>query len=483
MPVLLTLTVTGEHADDLGWLLHKRPDRVQAFEVSSGTAHVFYPEAGPGRATCALLLEVDPVALARGARGGRDRRTGGGGVDATSLAQHVNDRPYAAGGLLAVALNKVFRSAMAGRSDSRQEVADTALPLEVRVPALPTRGGAQEVRALLEPLGWVVDAREVPLDPTRPDWGPAPYVDVTLRGELRLADALSHLYVLLPVLDGARHHWVDEAEVDKLLRAGEGWLSAHPEQPLITRRYLRGQRPLVRSAVTRMAEADGVDEDAAGRLDALRGPRVGAEPERPVPLAEQRAGAVLAVLRAARARRVVDLGCGDGKLLERLVREPSFEQVTGADASPRALQVAERRLRLDRLPDSRRAQVRLLQSSVLMRDERLAGHDAAVLMEVVEHVDEPRLADLERAVLGHLRPSTLVVTTPNAEHDVRFEGLAPGELRHADHRFEWTREQFQQWAGRAASSYGYAVRFLPVGDDDPDVGPPTQMAVLTLSAS
>ena len=476
-PVLLTLTVTGEHADDLGWLLHKRPDRVQAFDVSSGTAHVFYPEVSGDRCTAALLLEVDPVALVRGGRG-RSRGVGGG--DGFALGQHVNDRPYAASSLLAVALNKVFRSAMAGRSESRPDVAASALPLEVHVPALPTRGGADLVRRMFSPLGWQVDAREVPLEESRPDWGAAPYVDARLTGEVRLADALNHLYVLLPVLDQAKHYWIGDDEVDKLLRAGTSWLAGHPEQDLITRRYLRGLRSLAADATARLAEAGG---DDAERASALHGPRVGQEPDRPVPLRELRHEAVLAVLREVGARRVLDLGCGDGRLLQRLVADPAFEQVTGADVSARALAVAERRLGLDRLPDARREQVRLLQSSAVHRDVRLTGYDAVTLVEVVEHVDPGRLADLARAVLGHARPSTVVVTTPNVEHNVRFEGLAPGELRHADHRFEWTRQQFQEWARQAASSYGYDVTFRPVGDDDADVGPPTQMAVLSRRAA
>ena len=200
----------------------------------------------------------------QGARG-RGAGRGGGGPDAFTLGQHVNDRPYAAGSLLAVALKNVFRTAMTGRSDSRPEAAAAALPLEVRVPALPARGGAGLVERLLAPLGWQVDVREVPLDETRPDWGPAPYVDATLRGEVRLADALTHLYVLLPVLDGAKHYWVGTDEVDKLLAAAGNWLPTHPERDVITRRYLAGRRPLVADAASRLAEVDDVAPEVAER--------------------------------------------------------------------------------------------------------------------------------------------------------------------------------------------------------------------------
>jgi 3' terminal RNA ribose 2'-O-methyltransferase Hen1 len=180
---------------------------------------------------------------------------------------------------------------------------------------------------------------------------------------------------------------------------------------------------------------------------------------------------------------VLDLGCGGGALLRDLLADPQFTEILGVDVSAGALDVAARRLRLDRLPERQRDRVALRQSALTYTDATLSGYDAAVLMEVIEHVDEVRLPALEHAVLGVARPRTLVVTTPNVEYNVRFETLEPGRLRHADHRFEWTREQFREWAGAAAGRHGYAVRYLPVGPDDPEVGPPTQMAVFEREAA
>ena len=147
------------------------------------------------------------------------------------------------------------------------------------------------------------------------------------------------------------------------------------------------------------------------------------------------------------------------------------------DVSHRALELAARRLNLDRMPDSQRARLQLIQSSATYRDERLSGHDAVVLMEVIEHLDPPRLPALVRSVFHHARPTSVLVTTPNAEHNVRYPFLAAGAMRHRDHRFEWTRQQFRGWAAATAASHGYTVRYLSVGEDDVEVGPPTQMAV------
>ncbi|MET7831840.1 3' terminal RNA ribose 2'-O-methyltransferase Hen1 [Micromonospora sediminicola] len=473
--MLLTLTTTHRPATDLGHLLVKHPDRVQSFDLPAGAAHVFYPEADETRCTAALLVEVDPLKL--GAGRGRRQATAPEGF---TLGQYVNDRPYAASSLLSSALAKVFRSALRGESRDRAELAATAIPLTVRVPVLRCRGGAELAVRVFTPLGWTVTATPIPLDETYPEWGDSRYVDLTLTGTLRLADALNHLYVLLPVLDDAKHYWVAPDEVDKLLRAGSGWLADHPERGLITRRYLAHRRALAGTALARLAELRLADEpDADDSIDPTADDAGTAGDPRRVPLAAQRREAVLAALRDSGASRVVDLGCGGGALLTALVADRRFTEVVGVDVSDRALGLAARRLRLDRLPERQRDRIHLRQSALTYRDDRLRGYDAAVLMEVVEHLDPPRLPALEDAVFSHARPGTVVVTTPNVEYNVRYEGLAPGRFRHADHRFEWTRAEFAAWVERVAAAHGYTATITGVGDADPEVGTPTQLAVLT----
>jgi 3' terminal RNA ribose 2'-O-methyltransferase Hen1 len=466
-----TATQPDEVASDLGHLLHKHPDRAQSFDLPVGTAHVFYPESSPERCTAALLLEVDPIALVRGRKFG--------GSDDFSLAQYVNDRPYAASSMLAVALGKVFRTALAGRCDHRPELPGRPLRLQIHVPALPCRGGAEIASRVFAPLGWTVEAAAVPLDPEL-GWGPSRYVDLTLTGEFRLAEALNQLYVLLPVLDDAKHYWVSPDEVDKLVRAGEGWLGAHPDRELITQRYLRHRRALVTSATDRLTELS--DPDPINRGDADSEPIEDDTQETRVTLADHRRTAVLAAIKATGAASVVDLGCGEGKLLRALLDDPAYRRILGVDVAHRSLEIAARRLWLEQLPDRARERITLRQSSLTYRDEAVAGFDAAVLMEVIEHVDPPRLPALERNVFGSAKPGLVVVTTPNVEHNVRFE-LAEGQTRHRDHRFEWTRAEFRSWAEKTAETYGYDVRFEPIGPDDPEVGPPTQMALFTLESA
>ncbi|MFE3601592.1 3' terminal RNA ribose 2'-O-methyltransferase Hen1 [Streptomyces sp. NPDC059142] len=512
--MFLTISTTGtpeRPATDLGFLLHKHPDRAQAFSTAHGTAHVLYPEASAERCTAALLLEIDPVALVR-----RGKGKGRGGAPDAALAQYVNDRPYAASSLLAVALATVFKSALRGVCAARPERAASPLPLRVEIPAVPARGGAELVGRLFGPLGWAsVEARPVALDERFPQWGNSRYVQLVLEGELRLADALRHLYVLLPVLDGAKHYWVAPDEVDKLLRAGDGWLADHPERKLITTRYLARRRGLTQEAMNRLelvrlAETDDIEVEA---LDNAIGTEAPTEAPAEAPagaseisetsgtsgtsvgtghgdgiaatpsLAESRRAAILAALREAGAGTVLDLGCGQGQLVQALLKDARFTRVVGVDVSVRALTVAARRLKLDRLGERQAERVSLVQGALTYTDKRLAGYDAAVLSEVVEHVDPPRLPALEYAVFAAARPRTVVVTTPNVEYNVRWETLPAGHVRHSDHRFEWTRAEFRSWAEKVGRRHGYGVSYVAVGDDDPEVGPPTQMAVFAAGAT
>ena len=464
--MLLTITTTHTPATDLGFLLHKRPGRLQTFPLAFGQAHVFYSESGDDRCTAVLLLDVDPVDLARTRRGSDD----------APLAAYVSDRPYVASSFLSVAIAQVFGSALAGRCAARPELATTPIPLVARLSVLPCHGGEPLLRRLFEPLGYTVEAERLPLDSVFPAWGESVYYAVTLRATIRLADLLQHLYVLVPVLDREKHYYVGEDEVEKLLRHGGDWLARHPERETIVAGYLQRRRGLVRSALDRLLEDD---PDAEAVAEAAEPTPNTPAAERGQTLTEQRLNAVLAVLRGAGARRVLDLGCGEGRLLERLLADTAFTEIVGVDVSVRALERAKARLHYDDLPPKRRERLTLLHGSLVYRDARLEGYDAAAVVEVIEHLDPPRLDAFARALFGAARPATVALTTPNAEYNVRYGDLHGGALRHPDHRFEWTRAEFRVWAERAASEHGYSVRFLPVGDDDPATGPPTQMAVFS----
>jgi 3' terminal RNA ribose 2'-O-methyltransferase Hen1 len=441
--MLLTITTTHRPASELGYLLAKHPDRVYRATLAFGSATVCWPECSDSRATSALIVDVDPVGLVRRAAG-----VNGASPDGFTLGQHVNDRGYAASSLLSVAIARTLGSALAGRCKERPELAATPIPLQLHIPAV--RDADELAAALFEPLGWTL---------TRTPVGPV-HAALTLTGTHRLCNALSQVYVLLPVLDDNKHYPVGADEADKLLRAGGDWLAIHPERELITRRYLRYRLRLT----SPMLETLGVAEDTDIP---------------PTPLRQLRRDAVLTQLRRAGAHRVLDLGCGDGALLAELVKDTWFTEIVGVDASAGALTRAERRLRLDELAPSARERLTLLQGALTYADQRLVGYDAAVLMEVIEHLDEQRLPALRAAVFGTAAPSTVLVTTPNREYNVYYPDVAAGTFRHPDHRFEWDRAQFAAWCAATAGEYGYRVSLHGIGEADADCGSPTQLAVFS----
>ena len=468
--MLLTITTTHQPAADLGFLLAKNPARTQSFSLSFGRAHVYYPEVTAERCTAALLLDLDPIELVKHARW----KTDDGGL----LTHYVNDRPYAASSFMSVAIARIFGSAMAGRSRERPELAAAEIPLEAGIAVLRSHGGVSFLKELFEPLGYRVTVSPIAEDDESPITSAHTFYSVTLACRKRLSELLSHLYVMIPVLDDEKHYWVGDDEVDKLLAKGETWLKTHPLRERITDRFLKHQRSLTREALARLTDDEDPEPDTPNEAGQPREEALEAH----VNLNDRRLQAVSNALRDSGAKRIIDLGCGEGKLLRRILSDPSVERAAGVDVSVNALEKARQRLRLDDMPPGRRERITLFQGSLTYRDDRFHGWDAACAVEVIEHIDPPRLQAFERVVFEFASPATVIITTPNVEHNALFEGLPPGKLRHRDHRFEWTRAEFTDWARTAARRWNYTVRFVPIGTEDPQAGPPTQMAVFTETA-
>ncbi|MCL2158388.1 MAG: 3' terminal RNA ribose 2'-O-methyltransferase Hen1 [Oscillospiraceae bacterium] len=464
--MLLTITYTGQNTTDLGYLLYKNPYRPQAFETSHGKAYVFYPQISSERTTAALLLDIDPIDLARGKAG----KSGGG------LFDYVNDRPYVASSFLSTAISKVFGTAMTGRADAHQALSDSPLDLSASVTMLPCRGEQEKLNSVFEPLGYEVGYETFVSDENFPDWGESKYVNLTISGKVRLRDLLKHLYVLIPVFDRQKHYWVGTDEVEKLLRLGEDWLPDHPQKAYIMGRYLNRRRSLLNMAFERLATADAVD----GEVLLGESEKAEQKQEKKMSLNERRLDSVVSALKNSGAKRVIDIGCGEGNLLSLLVKERQFTQITGVDVSHVALGRASERLKLNRAGESICERICLFQGSLTYKDARFAGYDAACVVEVIEHLDISRLAAFERVLFEFARPPVVVLTTPNRDYNTNYGFVHEDDLRHGDHRFEWSREQFRDWANKTAENFGYAVQFSEIGDIDEAHGAPTQMGVFLL---
>ncbi|MEM7536317.1 MAG: 3' terminal RNA ribose 2'-O-methyltransferase Hen1 [Chloroflexota bacterium] len=469
----LSITTTHAPATDLGYLLHKHPARVQQFDLKFGQTHVFYPEATEERCTAAMLVDVDPVKLVR-----TQQRS-----PSFALQQYVNDRPYVASSFLSVAINNVYGTALAGRCKDRPELVETSIPLTAKLAAVPCRGGEALLRRLFEPLGYQVEAQRHVLDPHFPAWGQSRYFTIELSGVVTLKDLLTHIYVLAPVLDDDKHYWVAQDEVEKLLRFGEGWLASHPLRDQITSSYLVRQRGLTRAALAQLREETTTDQaevdetqDAEEEKIEATAMQESADKNQPS-LHQQRLTAVVTELKASGATKLLDLGCGEGKLLRMLLKEKQFTQIVGMDVSSASLDKAAQRLHLDRMSDTQRARIQLLQGSLLYHDSRLAGYDAVAAVEVIEHLEPDRLAAFARVMFEFINAPTVVITTPNREYNSQWASLPAGKLRHRDHRFEWTRAEFAAWAGDVANEFGYDVELHPLGAEIEGIGSPSQMGV------
>ena len=460
MQIEITLLAKDEvdySARDLGFLLHKHPDHVHTKKTSAGDATIFYCEVTAERTTAILHLEVDPVGLVRGKNPQSD------GL----LAQYVNDRPYVANSFLSVAMGRSFAQTMAGKSRDRQELADQPLDFEIRIIPVALAGDRELLSSLFEPLGYTIQSPETVEGQM--------VIDLRLAACLRLSDILNHLHVLIPVMDNFKHYFVAQEEIDKLLAKGEGWLADHPAKELITRRALKHRRSLANMALARLEETTVADEeDETPKLKPEE------QLEKPLRLHDIRLDSVADVLRQKNAKSVLDLGCGEGKLIRRLIKERGIDRIVGVDPSVRTLEAAHRKLRLHQAGDAMSERVALQMGSLTYGDRRWKGFDAATLVEVIEHIEPHRLSALVMSLFADARPNMVVITTPNREYNVLFETMKENQLRHADHRFEWTRPEFEGWAKVVAEEHGYTTEFAPLGPVDETHGGPSQMAIFTL---
>ncbi len=460
--MLLTITTTYKNASDLGYLLHKHPDKLQTIDLAVGKAHIFYPESSAEKTTVALLLDIDSIDMVRGVR-----NLSGKGF---SLGQYVNDRPYVASSFMSVALSKAFSTAMNGKCKNKPELVDIEMPFEVKIAVLPApKGGELLIRKLFEPLGYKLSIQRHRLDEKFAEWGESKYYTVSLTNTVRLQDLLSHLYVLIPALDNDKHYFVSQDEIDKLLEKGKGWLENHPEKEQITKRYLINLHSLSRQALERLNEGVETDENEEDVSIELK--------EKKETLHQQRLKLVLEKIKETGAKKVIDLGCGEGKLIRMMLKEKQFQNITGMDVSYSELTKCKERLHWDELAPRQKARIDLFQGALTYKDKRLDGFDAAAIVEVIEHMDENRLNSFERVVFEFAKPKNVILTTPNGEYNVMYEKLDAGTMRHTDHRFEWTRKEFENWANKVAENNNYTVQFFPIGEVDEKVGAPSQMAI------
>lgn len=468
--MLLTITYEGKNTSDIGYLLYKNPNRPQQFDLSYGKAYVFYPEVSDERTTVALLLDLDPLILAKGKLGSKD-----GG-----LFDYVNDRPYASSSFMSTAISRVFGTAMTGRCDKKPELVEQKVNLTVCIYNLRGGGDDSMAKEIFEPLGYEVNIERKIMDERFTEWGMSPYINLTLHGDVKLSELLSHLYVLIPVFDRQKHYYVDKAEIDKLLEHGGEWLARHPYRNKIINRYMNTCKSYAKKAIDILLEKDEQNNDEVDISEELTGESDETENDRQfVRLNDLRMEEVKRAILESGASSVIDLGCGECKLESLLLDEKQIKKLISCDVSVKVLEKAAQRLHMDRMAPYRKEKFSLFQASLTYKDERFKGYDCACVIEVIEHIEPLRLGSFEQVLFGFASPKTVILTTPNKEYNVNYSHLADDELRHNDHRFEWSRNEFREWTEKICNTYGYTCVISGIGEADVRFGMPTQMGVFS----
>lgn len=462
--MILNITTTHKPATDLGYLLHKHPDKFQTIELSFGKAHIFYPESSENIATISLLLDIDSIDFIRGSRNK--------GTESFALGHYVNDRPYVASSFLSVAMLKAFSSAINGKCKEKPELVDLKLPFEVTLAVVPVpNGGEILVRKFFEPLGYNVELIRHQLDTKFPEWGESKYYTLKLINNITTQELLSHLYVLIPTLDNDKHYFVSNDEIEKLLKKGEGWLQTHPEKENIVRRYLINLNSLSRQALERLSEGETVEGLNSEFVEITE------EQKRKESLHDKRINLVAEKIIESGANRILDLGCGEGKLIKQLLKQKQITEIVGMDVSYNELIKAKERLKYEEMPPKQKERINLFQGSLTYKDKRLEGFDAAAVVEVIEHLDLNRLKSFERVLFEFAKPKLIIITTPNQEYNIMWNKLEAEDKRHSDHRFEWTRKEFSDWSQHISKTFNYKVEIFPIGDEIENIGSPSQMAI------
>jgi len=464
--MILNISTTHFPATDLGYLLHKHPDKFQTLELSVGKAHIFYPEKSNQRTSISLLLDIDSIDMVRSARNIKN--------DGFAFGHYLNDRPYVASSFMSVAIVKAFSSAINGKCKDKPELVDVKLPFEVTIAVIPApKGGEFLIRKFFEPLGYNVELTRHKLDEKFPEWGESKYYTLKLTNTITTKELLSHLYVLIPSLDNDKHYFVTENEIEKLMQKGEGWLKEHPEKEQIIKRYLVNLSSFSRIAFERLSDGEESVEVSSDLIEKTE------IQKRKETLHEKRIKIVADKITQSGAVNVLDLGCGEGKLIRQLIKQKQFTQIVGMDVSYNQLIKAKERLHFDEMSPKQKERINFFQGSLTYKDKRLEGFDAAAVVEVIEHLDLNRLKAFERVLFEFAKPKTIVLTTPNKEFNIMWEKLDVDEMRHDDHRFEWTRKEFAEWANKIGQMYHYQVELLPIGEEFENAGAPSQMAIFT----
>ncbi len=439
----LSVIVKGLGVEAVSYLIAKNPNNVYERNEKGFKVRLVYSIFNKEEVQFVIYVKPDPIDLVRNSS------------DLLDITHYINDREFAVSSLFITAIRKALGTALNGKPDEEyQKWVEHPFDIEVAFGPVATDLRDQDVADLFEPIGYQVEIERG--ESTIRTRSSARFVKVS--GRQTVQNALKHVSILIPVIDNYKHYFLDEREVEKLERYGEGWLENHPLKQLIVKRALRFNALISQSKYYEKKQ---------------HYPKQAESPK--IRLNDLRYEAILNVIQTLSQKdTIVDLGAGEGRLSVQLGFLEGVKEILSIEPSNKSRLKAIERFEQVKVKEGY-VEPQSLPGSLFYFDSRLQNKDIIILCEVIEHINEDRLPKIFETILHDYRPKTLIVTTPNQEYNVLYE--MDDEMRHDDHRFEWTRAEFAQHVEGWAVSYPYQVTIRGIGEEHPIHGHPTQMAI------
>ncbi|EGW40788.1 3' terminal RNA ribose 2'-O-methyltransferase Hen1 [Desulfosporosinus sp. OT] len=458
----LAIKATGEGAKMLSFLLSKNPQNLYDRMEKGHRIRLTYTVFSDSEVEAVIFVTPDPVELVKNS------------PDTYEITQYINDREFVVSSIFCSYIRSALGTALNGRpKDEYLDWAKHAFLLTIGFGPVATDLPDVAIKQLFEPLGYRIEIErgQAAYNFQLKERSSARFIN--LQGTLTVQNALKHLFVLIPVLDNYRHYFIDEREIEKLERYGEGWLADHPLKDLIIKRTLR-----FRELIDQVGENfDQADTNADTNNEALT-PELELKSQPVVRLNELRYQRVVKIVENLPAREsIVDFGAGEGKLSARLGFIPGVQEILAVEPTEKEQLRALKRFSEASRKDDFISPI-LIWGSLFYYDEQLRAKDVMILNEVIEHIDESRLPRVMDTILGSYKPQVLLITTPNVEYNTVYQ-MDDQAVRHKDHRFEWTRSEFSEWTHTLARNYSYDVQLDGIGEEVEGYGHPSQIAIFT----
>ncbi|MGE6488602.1 3' terminal RNA ribose 2'-O-methyltransferase Hen1 [Paenisporosarcina sp. NPDC076898] len=440
----LSIQASGDNVQAISYLLSKNPNNLYERNHKGHLVRLFYSKFTETELEVTIFVTPDPIELVKNNSNSYD------------ITHYINDREFAVSSIFCSFIRSALGTALNGQPKEEHLMwVNHPFSFNFEFGPVVSSLSDEKLMNLFEPIGYEVTINRPEIEYSFPIKTKSSARYLSIKGMKTLQEGLRHLFVLIPVIDNYKHYFIDEKEIEKLERYGEGWLDQHPLRDLIYRQALRFKE------IYSLVENSSKDEKKV-------------EPVKKVRLNELRYEKIVNTVSQMKPRSVIDFGSGEGKLSVQLGFVEGITEILAVEPSEAAsLKALER---FNKVKNKEKFVIpELLWGSLFYYDERLKDKDVIILCEVIEHIDETRLPKAMDTLLDDYQPPALIITTPNREYNELYD--MEEHLRHNDHRFEWTRAEFRQWCTERNHSNDYELQFDGIGEEHASHGFPTQMCI------